>query len=80
MIVSSKLDLEGEINWPRTVDIGTRVARIRTSSIIIGQALYQDARRVATAATVIAQIDQTTRQAAPLSPDTVARLEQLQRH
>jgi acyl-CoA thioester hydrolase len=78
VIVSTKLDLESEVNWPGTVNIGTRVTRIGTSSVTIEQALSQDDRRLAAAATVIVQIDQLSRQAIPLAPETVMRLEQLQ--
>jgi acyl-CoA thioester hydrolase len=78
VIVSSKLDLESEVNWPGTVNVGTRVTRIGTSSLTIEQALSQDDRRLVTAATVIVQIDQLSRQAIPLAPETVMRFEQLQ--
>lgn len=77
VIVSLKIDLEGEISWPGRVDVGTRVARIGTSSITLEQALFQDDRRVATAESVIVQIDEASRKAAPLAPEAVERLEAL---
>jgi acyl-CoA thioester hydrolase len=77
VIVSSKIDMEGEITWPGRVEFGTRVARIGTSSVTIQQGLFQNDRRVATAETVIVQIDQATRRSAPLEAETVRRLEKL---
>lgn len=77
VIVSLKLDFLGEIRWPGTVEIGTRVARIGTSSVTLEEGLYQDDRQVAAAETVIVQIDQATRKAVPLGPDAVARFEEL---
>jgi acyl-CoA thioester hydrolase len=59
------------------VEIGTRVARVGTSSLTIEQGLFQDDRRVASAETVIVQIDTSTRKSAPLAPEAVARLERL---
>jgi len=77
VIVSLKVHLEDEIHWPGRVEIGTRVARVGTSSITIEQGLFQDDRRAATAETVVVQIDGKTRKSAPLSRGTVARLEAL---
>jgi len=77
VIAQLVLDFRNEIQWPGTVQIGTRVASIGRSSIKLDQAIFQDGRCAATAQTVIVQIDTTTRQSAPLTDSTRARLETL---
>ena len=74
VIAKLVLAFRSEINWPGVVQIGTRVARIGRSSISLEQALFQDGRCVATAETVIVQMDETTRQGQPLSAAAVERL------
>ncbi|MEZ4770204.1 MAG: thioesterase family protein [Caldilineales bacterium] len=71
------LDFRGEIRWPGTVQIGTRVARIGRSSLALEQALFQNERLVATAETVIVLMDEETRRSTPLPPATVDALKQL---
>lgn len=77
VIASLRLDFRGEIRWPGTVDIGTRVARIGNSSLTLEQALFQDGSCVATAETVIVQMDEGTRRAHPLPAETAQRLSAL---
>ena len=77
VIVSLNLNLEREIRWPGRVDIGTRVARLGKSSLTLEQGLFQDDLRVASAETVIVQIDQESRRSTPLDAETVALLEEL---
>ncbi len=77
VIVASNLNLEGEIHWPGTVDIGSRVAKLGTSSITLEQALFQNNRQVASAQTVLVQINSASRKAQPLSDQTRARLKPL---
>jgi acyl-CoA thioester hydrolase len=74
VIAKLTLEFRGEIHWPGSVDIGTGVERVGTSSLTLGQALFQDGRCVATAETVIVQIDQDTRAARALSTAARARL------
>lgn len=57
----------GELNWPGMVTIGTRIARIGTSSITIDQALFQDGRCAATSDSVMVQVDIASRTSAPLN-------------
>lgn len=75
VLVSLKVDFEREASWPGRVEIGTRVARVGTSSLTLDQVVFQEDRRVATAESVIVQIDRVTRKSAPLTPTTVRRLE-----
>ena len=77
VIVASNLNLEGEIHWPGTVDIGTRVARLGNSSITLEQVLFQEDKRVASAQTVLVQINSATRKAQALSDRSRSRLEAL---
>lgn len=78
VIAKLTLEFRSEITWPGTVDIGTRVARVGRSSVVIEQALFQGERCVATAETVIVQMDEATRGSRPLSEATAARLRALE--
>ncbi|MDG4601661.1 MAG: acyl-CoA thioesterase [Defluviicoccus sp.] len=51
------LDFLAEIKWPGRVDIGTRIAAIGRSSTTLDQALFQEGNCVATATTVIVNIN-----------------------
>lgn len=77
VIASLNLAFKGEIRWPGEVTIGTYVRKLGTSSIHIGQVLYQEELCVAEAETVVVQISQATRKALPLSQRTRDRLEAL---
>ena len=72
-----EIDLVAEVNWPGTVEIGTRVTRIGRSSVGLEQALFQNGALVARAVSVIVLTDDTTRRSTPLSAEVVARLEAL---
>ncbi len=71
------LDFRGEIRWPGTVEIGTRVEQIGRSSFTLKQALFQGERLVATAETVIVLMDEETRRSTPLPPATADALKEL---
>lgn len=73
VIVRLHLDFIGEIRWPGRVEIGTRVARIGTSSVTLDQALFQRGSCVATAQTVIVQMNESTRRSQPLSDRALGR-------
>jgi len=51
------LDFQAEIKWPGRVDIGTRIAAVGRSSTTLEQALFQDGSCVATATTVIVNVN-----------------------
>ncbi len=61
------IDYRAEIFWPGTVEIGTGVKSIGASSITFAQGLFQNGKCVATAESVVVQVDARTRRAAPLS-------------
>lgn len=74
VIVSLNLRFDSEINWPGRVDIGTGVTKVGTSSLSLYQGLFQNGRCVATADTVIVQIDERSRKAHPLTENARAFL------
>ena len=67
VIASLKLDFLKEIGWPGRVDTGTGIVRIGNSSIRIYQKLFQNDQGVATAETVVVQVDDRTGRGSPLS-------------
>jgi acyl-CoA thioester hydrolase len=69
VIASLKLDFSKEIRWPGRVDTGTGVLKIGNSSIRLFQKLFQDGQSVATAETVIVQVDDQTGRGKRLSDD-----------
>lgn len=77
VIAKLAVDFRAELVWPGEVTIGTRVARVGTSSVTLEQGLFQAGRCAATAQTVIVQVDDTTKRSRPLSARAVARLEAL---
>lgn len=77
VIANLQLDYLGEITWPGMVEIGTGVISVGRSSMLLKQALFQHGRCVASAQTVLVQMNEETRRAQPLTAETVARLEAL---
>ncbi|MCP4790850.1 MAG: acyl-CoA thioesterase [Gammaproteobacteria bacterium] len=67
VIASQNLDLLGEINWPGTVETGTKVLKVGNSSTTLYQAIYHLGKCVAVAETVIVQMHEATRKSHPLS-------------
>ena len=72
-------DYVAEILWPGAVDIATRVGSVGRSSVRLEQALFQDGRLVATAASVVVHFDLAARKSRPLPGPSVAALEALRR-
>ena len=77
VIVNLTLDFLAEIKRPGRVEIGTRVAKIGRSSVTFEQGLFQNGKCVATARTVVVQLDEDTRSSHPLNAAAVAHLEGL---
>ena len=69
-----EIDLVAEINWPGTVEIGTRVAKIGRSSMSLEQAVFQNGVLAARGISVVVLTDETTRRSTPLSEQAIARL------
>jgi len=73
VLASLHLDFLGEINWPGQVDVGSRVAAVGKSSVTFEQGLFQNGACVATAKTVVVQMNVTTRRSHPLSEESRQR-------
>lgn len=67
VIAALDLNFIEEVTWPGRVDIGTCVRNIGNSSITLFQQLFQHDKCVASAETIIVQIDNESRESAPLS-------------
>ncbi len=77
VIVSSVLDLRGEMFWPGIVGIGTRVTSIGRTSVHMKQALFQDDQCVASAKIVLVHVDNKSHRSCPLPAAAVARFTEL---
>jgi acyl-CoA thioester hydrolase len=75
VIARLALDYHAELFWPGTVQIGTGVTAIGTSSVTFAQALFQNNHCAATAQSIIVQVNQSTRRPQALSADARARLD-----
>jgi acyl-CoA thioester hydrolase len=64
----------GEMHWPGEVEIGTAVARVGNSSLILDQALFVDGVCVATADNTLVLVDKATRKPRSFSPEHAARI------
>jgi acyl-CoA thioester hydrolase len=74
VIARITIDYKAEVFWPGTVEIGTAVKAIGNSSVTFFQALFQARKCVATAESVVVQVDAATRRSAPLDEAAKARL------
>lgn len=77
VIARLQVDYLGEITWPGRVDIGTRIMAVGISSMTLEQGLFQHGNCVATAQTVIVQMDESTRKSHPLAEVVVQYLQSL---
>jgi acyl-CoA thioester hydrolase len=78
VIARIEIDYRGELRYPGSVDIGTRVLHIGRSSMRLGQGIFDGERCVATVESVVVMIDENSRKACPFSPETRALLAALQ--
>lgn len=67
VLVNVNLNLQGEIRWPGEVQIGTAVSKIGNSSITFYQQVFQNEICVASAESVVVQMNTTTRKSQALS-------------
>ena len=68
VIARLTIDYLAEIHWPGTVEIGSAVKAVGNSSITVTQALFQHGKCVATAESIMVQVDPATSRSVPLSP------------
>jgi len=78
VIAKLSLDFLKEMNFPGTVEVGTRVNNIGKSSFTCGQALFKDGECCSTAESVIVLTDNSTRRSAPLPQKVISVLHNLQ--
>lgn len=78
VIAKLTLDFLKEMNFPGTVEVGTRVDKIGKSSFVCGQALFKDGECCSTAESVIVLTDDSTRRSAPLTERVLQVLRGLQ--
>jgi acyl-CoA thioester hydrolase len=71
------VDYRGEIFWPGTVEIGTGVKAVGNTSITFIQALFQGEKCVATAESVIVQVDAKEHRPVPIGEKMRGQLEKL---
>ena len=67
VIASLKLAFLKEIKWPGQVEIGTGILKTGNSSLHLYQQLFQNGSCVATAETVIVQVDNNGGRSTPLT-------------
>lgn len=77
VIARLELDFKNEMNWPGTVDVGTRVKKVGSSSCVLEQVIMQGDTVAGHAVTIMVQMDDETRKSKPLSDAMKARLEAL---
>jgi acyl-CoA thioester hydrolase len=80
VIARPVLEFRAEMQWPGTVEVGTRVERVGRSSATLAQALFVRERCVAVAESVVALMNTTSRQPAHLPVETVEALQAFARH
>jgi acyl-CoA thioester hydrolase len=75
VLASIQLDYLNELQWPGTVEVGTRVDRIGRSSVTLAQALFQSGRCAAIARSVAVLMDAKTRGSRPIPKTSVDALQ-----
>jgi acyl-CoA thioester hydrolase len=73
-LVRVVIDFRSELHWPGTVDIGTAIAHLGTSSLIFAQAIFQGETCAASAESTLVLLDAATRRPRPYPDDVAARI------
>ncbi len=76
VLVRQEIDFLRELHWPGDVLIGTGLAERGRTSFTLAQAVFAGETCVAAARATMVMLDATTRQPRPLTPETIARLEE----
>ncbi|MGA2125643.1 MAG: thioesterase family protein [Xanthobacteraceae bacterium] len=74
VIVRLEIDFLRELKWPGTVEIGTAVARIGRTSLVLQQAVFGDGSCAAQARVVMVLMDPVTRRPRPIPEGAIAKL------
>lgn len=77
VIVKLTLDYLSELNFPGTVEIGSRILTIGKSSFTVAQAIFKDDVCCSTSESIIVQVDDRTKRSAAMSDELVAILSQM---
>jgi len=77
MVARLCVDYRGEIFWPGMVEIGTGVKAVGNTSITFIQALFQGEKCVATAESVVVQVDAKEHRPVPVGEKMRGLLEKL---
>lgn len=64
-----EIDFLRELHWPGEVVIGTRVARLGTSSVTLAQAVFTDGSCAAVGRSTMVRIDSRTRRSVPFTAE-----------
>ena len=72
-----EIDFLKELHWPGTVEIGTAIAEVWSSSYVFSQAIFSEGACAARARSTMVLIDRATRKARPLPDDLIQRLNRL---
>ncbi|MCG8316615.1 MAG: acyl-CoA thioesterase [Pseudomonadales bacterium] len=77
-LVLAKIEIEylGEVFFGKRVEIRTYVLRIGTSSVLVGQEVWQDGGLRATATATMVNFDKKTRKSLPIPVDIKQKLSQ----
>jgi acyl-CoA thioester hydrolase len=73
------LEFRAEMHWPGTVEVGTRVERVGRSSATLAQALFVGGGCAATAESIVALMNTTTRRSMLLPHETAEALRAMAR-
>lgn len=73
-LVCAVIDFRAELRWPGTVDIGTAIARLGTSSLTFFQAIFCGETCAASAEATVVLVDAETRRPRPFPADMAARI------
>jgi acyl-CoA thioester hydrolase len=73
-LVRAIIDFRGELRWPGTIDIGTAIARLGTSSLTFAQAVFQGESCAASAEMTVVLVDAESRRPRPFPEDVAARI------
>ncbi|MBX9589226.1 MAG: acyl-CoA thioesterase [Hyphomonadaceae bacterium] len=71
------LEFLREMHWPGTVEIGTRIDYVGSSSVTMAQSLFLEGSRVASATSTVVLMDRSTRRATPFPHETATALRAL---
>ena len=77
VIVKIELEYLSEINWPGSVEIGTRVVKLGRSSVNAEQAIFQNGICSAVSKNIMVMIDSKTRKSTPLTNGAALAFEDL---